>query len=267
MNAGEISQYNDFRKLIRDCIEARRSQGGGHSLIYYSRLIGASDSYLKLIVSGKRSLNIDKARLLAQKLRFKEPALSYFLTLVMRDKATTPALQRYYDSVLLNYRKLSLTYGQTKYSAIFNDVLMWEIFSLVGVDGFRPDPAWIAPKLRKRGVGGDRIRRALLRLEQMGAITIEADHCQAHDIVLKHDKVVNYAYIAAWKRAIEFLGSEGDGGDAHFDAFCLILSEDEYQRVAQLLTETRHKIAELVRRKGPKTLIAFLNLGFFRASR
>lgn len=266
METAEIVKYSDYRQLIRDSVEERRGVDARYSLIYFSRLIGVSDSYLKLVVSGRRSLNLDKARLLAKKFRFKEPAISYFLTLVMRDHARTPALQRYYDGVLLTYRKVSLTYSQKKYANIFNDVLMWEIFSLIGIEGFDPDPKWIARKLRRKSGSVARIERALADLIRLGSVTIEAGRYQAHDIVLEHDKTINDAYIAAFRRAIEFLETDG-GGAPHFDAFCLLLSEDEYAAVAQVLAEARHKIAELVRRKEPKTMIAFLNFGLFRASR
>ena len=266
METSQIVRYGDYRKLLRDAIEERRSEDSRYSLIYFSGLIGASDSYLKLVVNGKRTLNLDKARVLAKKLRFKEPALSYLLTLIMRDNARTTALQRYYDSVLLSYRKLSLTYSQKTYATVFNDVLMWEIFSLIGIEGFRPDPKWIALKLRKGGLPVQRIERALADLLRLGAVKIEDGQYKANDIVLEHDKTVNYAYIAAFKRAIAFLESD-NGGDPHFDSFCLLLSEDEYASVTRLLAETRQKVADLVRRKEPKTMIAFLNMGFFRASR
>jgi uncharacterized protein (TIGR02147 family) len=266
LDSAEIVRYTDYRKLLRDAIDERRDEDARYSLIYFSRLIGTSDSYLKLVANGKRSLNIDKARVLARKLRFKEPAISYFLTLVMRDKAHTTALQRYYDGVLLGYRKLSLTYSQKKYATIFNDVLMWEIFSLVGVEGFSPDPKWIAGKLRRKGAATAKIERCLADLVRTGAVTVENGKYKAHDIVLEHDKTVNYSYTAALRRAIESLETDS-GGDPHFDSFCLLLSEDEYAAVTQLLVQTRQKVAELVRRKEPKTMIAFLNMALFRASR
>ena len=78
-----ISDYESHRDFLKDYFKKKREENTKYSLIFFSKLIDSSDSYLKLVLSGKRNLNLDKAKLLCQKIKFDSLETSYFITLVL----------------------------------------------------------------------------------------------------------------------------------------------------------------------------------------
>ena len=95
-----IFDYINYREYIRDYITSNKNNNSKYSLIYFSRAIKVSDSYLKLVVNGKRSLNIDKANQLAEKFKLKSIETSYFLTLIMLENAKSESMKHYYQNIL-----------------------------------------------------------------------------------------------------------------------------------------------------------------------
>jgi len=264
-----IFDYINYREYIRDYITSNKNNNSKYSLIYFSRAIKVSDSYLKLVVNGKRSLNIDKANQLAEKFKLKSIETSYFLTLIMLENAKSESMKHYYQNILLNYKSMSINYThkQQENISIFQDILSWEIFSLVGVEEFNDDPEWICEKLHRKGLNKTRVANCLQNLKSKGLIKKLPDNNYiANDLILEDGDDVKYVYSIALDRAGEHLRYNIDKQSSYFDSFCLILSETELKAIKQILTETKGKIAELVKRKGPKSLIAFLNMNFFRAS-
>lgn len=264
-----IFDYQAYREFIKDYVELQRNLDLKFSYIYYSKAIKASDSYLKLVVNGKRSLNLDKANLLASKFKLKPVDTSYFLTLIMLESAQSESMKQYYQDILLNYKGLSMTYGNKHPHTIsvFNDILSWELFSLIGVDGFRDDPEWIIKKLNRRGLNKTLISKTFENLIHKNIVKkLPNNKYKANDLVLEDGKDVRYAYSLALDRAKEHLHSEFEEKSSYFDSFCLILSEDQKDSIKRLLSETRGKIAEIAKRKEAKSFIAFLNMNFFQAS-
>lgn len=147
----EITDYINFRSYLKDFINQKKVQNSKYSISFYSSQIGASNAYLKMVINGKRSLNLDKGNLLAQKLKLNQIETSYFITMVLLSEAKTDQLKNYYKSILINFKNLShLTYDEKDaYLHIFTDIITWELFSLIGIDGFKDDPDWIIKKLQK----------------------------------------------------------------------------------------------------------------------
>ena len=166
-----IFSYNDHRKYLKDIIGFQRSKDRKFSLIYYSKQIGRSDSYHKLVVNKKRRLNLDAAVVLAKKLRCDSSEKSYFLTLVLKDDCTSSALKNYFEAILLDQRKHTLAYNSNlRLNSVFTNSLTWEIFSIIGVENFSEDPKWIASRLTRRKVPIAYIEQSLMRLQEIGAI-------------------------------------------------------------------------------------------------
>ena len=227
-----------------------------------------SDSYLKLVVNKKRRLNLDVAIILAKKLRCDSLEKSYFLTLVLKDDCTSSALKNYFESILLDQRKHTLVYNSKIHlNSVFTNSLMWEIFSIVGVENFSADPKWIANHLTRRKVPLAYIAQSLTRLQEIGAIDCKEEKIFAKDIVAKHSVDLNAVYLVALRRAIEHLNFNKEDFDAYFDSFCLILSDAEYDQIREILENTKRKIAAVATKKGPKNRIAYYNSNLFFASK
>ena len=263
-----IFSYNDHRKYLKDMVEFQKSKDRKFSLIYYSKQIDRSDSYLKLVVNKKRRLNLDTAVILAKKLRCDISEKSYFLTLVLRDDCASSALKNYFEGILLDQRKHTLAYNSNlRLNSVFTNSLMWEIFSIIGVENFSDDPKWIANRLTRRKVPPAHIEHSLRRLQEIGAIERKDGKIFAKDIVAKHSIDLASVYLVALQRTIEHLNFNKEDSSAYFDSFCLILSDVEYDQIREILENAKRKIAAVSTKKGPKDRIAYYNSNLFFASK
>jgi uncharacterized protein (TIGR02147 family) len=263
-----LFEYKDYRLFIREFIEFQRKTNGKFSLIFYSKKIGSSDSYLKLICSGKRTLNLDKAGALAKVFGLTPAEKSYFLTLVMENQSQDSSSKRYYKNILTENAKNNFAYTQErKMTVIFEDRLLWEIFSLIGVADFEAKPDYIKRKLKLPATEVE-IKAALEKLMQIGAVRVdERAEWSAQNIVVPHKFNPAKAYKTALQRSIQYI-NQSSLDNAHFDSFCLILNEDQYEQILEVLAETKGKIAKIAApREKQKDRIAYLNLNFFAASK
>lgn len=264
----DVFKHETYRAYIREVVEFLRARDRKYSLIYFSRGIGVSPAYLKFVLSGKRRLSPDLALTLAKRLRLSELESRYFLSLVMRDDADSAAVRRHFESALLELKKGALSYSaDRRLASVFSNSLMWEIFSLIGVDGFSEDAGWIAGRLKRRRVSLELIRLSLLRLLEIGAVARKGGKLVAKDIVSKHSLDLRAVYSLALRRALDELGAGKADEESYFDSFCLILSDEEYLRIREILEDAKRKVAAVARRKGPKSRIAYYNSNLFFASR
>lgn len=262
-----ISNYQDYRIFIRDWISGQRNIDKKFSLIYYSRKIKASDSYLKQVVNYKRNLNLDKAYLLTKAFDLTPSEKLYFITLVLENECQEPSLKRFFRSQLLEFSHEQFTYSKNiKLSSIFENNILWEIFSLIGLNEFVNDPFWIQKRLYF-DTSIKEIQKAIDILLSLGAIENKNGKFTANNIIIPHKFNPVNAYIVALKRAIQFL-QKGLKENAAYDSFCLILSPEQYEQIKSILEDTKRKVAKVASNKSEsKTLIAYLNLNLFQASK
>ncbi len=263
-----VSEYKDYRLFIREYIEKQRKSHSKYSMIFYSKKIEASDGYLKLVVSGKRSLSIGKAVLLAKIFELSPAEKSYFITLVMENEATETSVKSYFKGLLAEKNKTDFSYMKNrKLTGIFEDRLLWELFSLIGLFDFENSMKYIKSKLRLPANDSE-VSAALRRLQALEAIhQDESGNLRAESIVIPHSYNPTKAYRTALVRAVKHIDT-GMLGSSYFDSFCLILSDDQFNQICGTLEETKSKIAKIASQKDEKkTLIAYLNLNLFSASK
>jgi uncharacterized protein (TIGR02147 family) len=263
-----VFEYKDYRRFIRDFIEIQREIHPKFSLIYYSKKIKTSDGYLKLVVSGKRSLSLDNAFLLAKAFNLTPAEKSYFINLLNENESKEPSAKAYYKTLLTETAQLDISYSKNrKMTTIFEDRLLWEIFSLIGLKSFEYSIKYIKGKLRLPATDAD-IGAAVQKLLSLGAIRQdESGNVHAEDIVIPHRYNPAKAYATALNRAVKHVNA-GIVESSYFDSFCLILNEDQYSQIRETLEEAKSKIAKIAKsKKDDKTLIAYLNLNLFLASK
>ena len=196
------------------------------------------------------------------------PERAYFVNLVLENSARGIGLKRFFRSQLQVIAKAHFSYSQNRaLTAIFENSLLWEVFSLVGIDDFRPDSVWIAKKLKNPNATPAAVSQSIERLLEMGAIKKEADgSLSALDIVIPRKFSPTKAYMTALERTHDHL-SRGLADQSYFDSLCLITNQEQYSEIRAILEDTKRKIAEVVCEKGPpKTHIAYFNASLFLAS-
>jgi uncharacterized protein (TIGR02147 family) len=266
MEKPSIYAYRQSRAYLRAAFEYLRARDRKYSLAYFSQRLKRSPAYLKLVLSGKRELTLDTAAALGKALRLDASERAYLINLALQESAASGELRTFAANQLVNLRRDALAYApDRKLTSVFANSLTWELFSLIGVEGFEADPRWILPRLRRRDKSAAAVQMALRQLEAMGAVEREGDRLKAADVVLKHGADVNRIYLSAARRQIEHLSGTPDDA-AYFDAFCLILTEQEYEQIRVILEEAKQKMGRVASERSKKTRIAYYNAGLFWAS-
>ena len=262
-----VSEFSDYRKFIKALVSEEQTGNKRFSLIYYSRKIGASDSYLKLVVSGKRNLSLDKAYRLSKILGLSLTEMNYFLMMVLENDNKELGLKRFLRQQRSEHSKQPINYPKSaKMGLVFESSILWEIFSIIGLSDFSNDPIWIQKRLYFP-TGLTQIKQSIELLRRIGAISLLEDKLIAGNLVIPHRFNQTKAYLVALERAIQFLKG-GKSREATFESFCLILSGDQNEQIRKIIEEAKNKIIEVARSKNEaKTQLAYLNINFFPASK
>lgn len=268
MDTPSIITAKNYRSYLKQVLQEMRDKDSKYSLAYFSRKMNLSDSYMKLVLAGKRELSLDAAIQLAKVLKLEASDKVYFLNLIQRDQAKTSALRAHFADQLQKVKKQKLNYqADLKIKSIFSSSLSWEIYSLFAVDDFQMDPEWIAARLRRKDVTPQKVEFVLKKLELLGVIEKVHGVWKTKDAVLKHSFELNDVYKIATERVLEAL-KDNEDRESYFDAFCLILSDDEFVQVKAVLEEAKSRIGEIAKTKGAsKKKIAYFNSNLFWASR
>ncbi|OFZ48418.1 MAG: hypothetical protein A2381_03230 [Bdellovibrionales bacterium RIFOXYB1_FULL_37_110] len=265
----EIFAYDDYRKFLQDYFSFKKNKDSKYSLTYYSRLIDSSDSYIKQVLAKRRRLNLEKAKVLTEKLHLSTLESSFFLTLVMKHNAKTKGLRLFFDNLLISFREL----GKFEYSDdktkrnVFDNSLLWELYTYMGSDSSNQDEVSIANALTNQKATPDRIESAINFLIKMNALEIENGKYKTKNIVLEHSQNIRDIYVVALERAIEYLQSSKEEEAEYFDSFCIVTDDDKFQQIKNLLQETKNKMATILKNPGNKNRICYYNTNLFYVSK
>jgi len=238
------------------------------SLAFFSRRLKVSDAYLKLVVQGRRNLDLDKAFKLGTAINLSPSERVYFVGLVLENQARDVGLRRVFRSQLQNLAKNKFSYSEKqKWSVIFEDALAWEVFSLIGIDDFKSDPTWIVKKLKNKGATESSVSQVITKLLELEAVERDSSgKLKAKDIVIPRRFSPSRAYMTALNRAQVHL-SQGLVDSSYFDSLCVIVNSEQLSELKAVLEETKRKVSEIVTSgKGAKTHIAYVNTNLFLAS-
>ncbi|MBF0360505.1 MAG: TIGR02147 family protein [Oligoflexia bacterium] len=267
-----IYEYDSYRTFLKAFFSSKKKSDSKYSLTYFSKLIKGSDSYLKLILSGKRNLNLDKAKFLAEKILLDKLETSYFLTLVMHEHAETKELKDYLLNNLNNIRELN----DFKYSkkenekSIFKNSLMLEVYTLLGCADSKlvQNSESMEKLLTNKMANKEEIKKAIDFLLGHRLIELIDNKYKTKDIILEDGDDIKSIYISSLERAIEYLQNRKEKSPMmdHFDSFCLIVGEDDFSTIKGYLEETKRKMAALVNKSQKKEFICYYNTSLFPAS-
>lgn len=269
MGREDIFAYRSYRDFLKKFIEEQKTNNKKYSYSYYSKLIGSSEPYLKQVLAGRRKLTLDKAKILSKKLRLGELESSYFLTLVMADNAKTEELRSYFQDILEKMKELRpLNYeDREKFRTVFHDTKMWEIYTLLGLKNSSIDHEWIKSKL-KGAIELPVIKKHISALKNYNLIEVIKSEVKTNNVIVEHGEDLLGVYINSLKRAIEYLlATDQREKQEHFDAFCMIVSNDDYLKIQKVLEEAKSKIAQISINSKTKDRIAFFNSNFFFVSK
>jgi uncharacterized protein (TIGR02147 family) len=174
----DIYQYTDFRRFVRDWLSdvpkrSARALASGANV---------SPAQISLMLNGKRRCSAALGEGLAASMELSEGESSYLAQLVVFSETTDPdrraAAARRIDTLKRWGRRTDPT---ARYLKIHENWVTVTVLALASCEGFRPDPAWLARKIRPR-VDRAQCRQALDDLQALNLLTVHADgSVTAHD--------------------------------------------------------------------------------------
>jgi uncharacterized protein (TIGR02147 family) len=172
----DVYAYLDYRQLLRDYYEQRKSEARGFSYRAFARRAGVrSPNHLKRVMDGDRSLSETSAAQYAVALGLVGEEAEYFLELVRFNQASgNDARGRAYRRLteFRGYRRAHrLDAFQDRYHSAWYIPAMREMIARAD---FRPDPAWLAGQMIP-AITEHQAAEALHVLEELQMIRVNED--------------------------------------------------------------------------------------------
>ncbi len=161
-----------FRHLLREELVERCKRNPAYSARALARDLNLSPAFLSQLLSGSRRLSEEKSHEISRALAWPSQKGRVFTVLVRYENAKTPEAK---EGILRELRGLpGAQLSKHEFADLsldyFRVISEWQhiaIAELSRVEGFRPDPRWIAQKLGIRATDAD---DALARLKRVGML-------------------------------------------------------------------------------------------------
>lgn len=243
-----IYEYDNYRTYLKNLYQSLKEQKSHFSFRYFSRMAGfRSPNFLKLVMEGKRNLTAQSIDKFAFALKLNKEETSFFRNLVLLNQASTVEEKKFYAEQLIRTRLYRKIYPlkQAQYDYYTNWYYI-PIRELVGVEGFKEDPNWIARKLAPPITATD-AEKALKKLEQLGLIkrNEEGKLVQTERFVSTGDEVAS-ASVSQWHKEMIQKGAEAidrfPAMERDISSVTLGLSEQSAGQVKELIQRFRKEL-------------------------
>lgn len=192
MPSPSVFDYLDFRTFLSDWFHYRKAENPRFSHRAVARRLGSTDpSVLSNVMAGRRNLTEDRIPKLVTVLGLADAEGTYFAQLVAFGQATTAEeKQRCWSGLVrerLRHEGPSLVGDQLRYMSCW---FYSAVYTLAECHDFRPDPSWIADRLRPR-ITEQEATEALELLSRLGYLVLDGDRVVLHQPVLRTPQVVD----------------------------------------------------------------------------
>ena len=272
----DVFRYRDYRQYLRDVYAARKGSEYGFSYRAFARKAGlGAPNYLKLVADGERNLTPEMASRFAQALGMRGEAADYFCDLVSFNQATTTEERERCYQRLRRYRRYKQAFRlDAAHAAYHSEWYIPAVRELIGCDGFKEDPRWIAQALSP-SISLQKAEHALRVLEELSLVERDAEGrlVQKEPVVATGDDRPLGHHVLTFHRAM--LERAADALDRvpreerEVGALTLSLSAAQHEAFKQRLYEMRQELLEasLERDGGPVDRVVQVNFQLFPLAR
>lgn len=147
------------QEILKQEFEKRRKRNPNFSLRSFAKWLGISPAQLSQMMTGKRSVTVNSAKIISEKMNLSPVEKRIFLNSCMKNK----------EFIEINSEKKTLHMQEDQFRLI-SDWYHFAILSLTKIKGAKADPRWIA---RRLGINVDEAHQAILRMERMGILQLK----------------------------------------------------------------------------------------------
>lgn len=262
--------HSHYRAFLEGWLKAQPLKGRGQKL-RLSREIGVQPSFFTSVLKGRMHFSLDQAFALAAAMGLPEAERKFFLLLVQRERAATPALRKHFEAELEAERKKSQNLaGRLAGAKVLGEAGMQEYFSswiyaavhlACLMENFR-EPGAIA---RRLGLEKAVVAEVLWKLESMGMIAkgkkgFESGKTQLH--LPKGSLHLRQHQMNLKAKSLEMVQKGAEG----MQYISLVsISKEDFQRVFEALVETLNRARPIIDASTAEDLYIF-NIDLARLS-
>lgn len=268
----DVLDYTDYRRFLADYYQARKHREPGFSLRSLAREAGfPSHGHLKYLMEGGRNLTQKTLVKLFPLFGFDPVRTRYFESLVFFNQASSlPEKRVYYERLRgfpagSGFRKLEGTQ-----LSLFRTWHHAAIREMIALRGFRPDPEWIAARLRPR-VDAREVREAVEEMIGAGLIRRTANGFRQSDPDVTTDGEVKSFVVRNYHAEMLKLAAvaldEVPAPERDVSAVCFAVREADWPALKKSLQALRRELKALEAPAGEGDRIVQVNLQAFPLTR
>ena len=163
-----IFEHSNYRTYLKSVFLEKNSKNSKFSQRALAKLFKISPGQFNLVLQGKKNISDDTALRIATTLKLEDREANYLCHLVRLESAKTPESKEFIQKKLeeihpqQNFHNLTLDAFR-----VISDWYHYAIIEMTQLNRFKPDPAWIAKRLKIRKT---EVELALERLERLELI-------------------------------------------------------------------------------------------------
>jgi uncharacterized protein (TIGR02147 family) len=243
-----VFDFADYKNLLNQLLKSEGARWGAVGQI--ATAIGCQRSYLSKVLHGKAELTMDQAHALARYLAFSPVATEYFLALVEKSRAASPAFRAHIDKRLAalkrEHENLSEKMDRPRAPEDFRHAVYYSVWYysaihiLTSVPGYQT-PAAIAARLQ---LPLALVQDALKQLAEMELVKKEGrDWNFAAEIHVGAQSALVALHHGNWRQRAVIDAAQPQGAGIHFTTVQAI-SRADFEKIRQnllqfILTTTR----------------------------
>jgi uncharacterized protein (TIGR02147 family) len=267
----ELSEYSDYRVLLKDLYQARKGKNRKFSYRYIALHAGfKSAAFFSHILHGKSNISLRTALSLAQVFKLKGPDLEYFENLVHFNQADTKADKEHFHRRLVSLRRgrpKTLTVSQYELFSKWYYLPVRELISLTRFAGdFKELAALLVPAITVAEA-----KEAVKVLEGLGLVRKHDGLYERLDTALTtgakwSSATINKYQLMALDLAKSSYRSVPITERSH-STLTVTLSEPEFQSIREEISVLRRKILEVAKNAPTPDRVYQITFNFFPLSK
>lgn len=263
----DIFSYESYRDLLGDYYARKKETQPSFSYRAFARRTGfRAPNHLQRVIQGDRNLSADAGQRYAAAMGLDVEEQEYFCALVEREHAPLEEVAKLTERLLALRRYRRARHLDDVYAEYHSHWYIPAIFEMIGCQGFRPDPRFIAPRMlppisEMEAARALSILKDLRLVEEMGGTLVPVDPVLTTGAEARRRYVADYhrAMIESAKAAIDLIPSE----ERDISSLTLCVSAGKLRVLKERIMAFRKELLSLTAETQDGEQVVQLNMQLF----
>lgn len=267
----KIFEYDSYRELLNDFLEAKKKEHEKFSHRYFISKLGVKSSgFLSEVINGKRSISNTHITILIGLLSLKHEQASYFESLVHFNQAKHPEDREYYFRKMIGFKPLKIQKIQPSQFEYYSSWYHTAIRELLWFEKKKTTPAQIAKRLMP-SISISDAQSSLQLLLNLGFIKKDQNGYKISDIIVSSDKETRAIEILKYQEVTIDLAREAlhkiSPEQRDISTVSFSLSKEGFDKIKELVKSTRTRALKIAQQDSNEEKVYQFNIQFFPMSK